>query len=128
MNSVLDNVTILNEEPLIILFKEFKETTIDFVNSSFDEIEKAADERHFNLICDLSEANPPKAEIRHELKNRFARIDNQLNSVNLFIGNNVLIKIAAQFVFTVLIKTKSTTIHKSIDAAVADIKKKNDPR
>ena len=128
MKRAKEHIFQLSESPLIILYKEGATTSIELLNICFDELEKITDQRPFNMIIDLSIARPPRTEVRHEIKSRFNTLNSEIESLSLIVGNNFIIKIAAQFVFRGMVKTKTTQLCKTVEIATEEIKKRYENR
>ena len=110
----------INDIPIII-YKEIQNTTIDDIEYFFNYLNKISNNKKFNLIIDLSAASPPNAELRAYIKSRFDKINHLIISVNIFVGSNFLLKIAAKFIGA-SIGFKNLNIHSSIDKALYYIK------
>ncbi|CAM1361557.1 hypothetical protein [Tenacibaculum xiamenense] len=53
------------------------------------------DYESYNLIVDLSRSKPPSAEIREGIK---TFLSDKMNRIYIYIGSNVLLKLAAKFI------------------------------
>jgi hypothetical protein len=112
----------LSTSPLILVHKENKTTTVELINSCFDQFENLSGGENFHLIVDLSDAKPPLLEIRHLIKLRYKKIEPLIRSLNIYVGSNWLIRIAVQFVTPILAKKGKVKVCKSVAHAVSEIK------
>ena len=69
---------------LVVMFKEPKSTSVKQVNFFFDYLESIVESRYFHLVIDLSDAAPPNAEVRAEIRERIKNIDPQIISYQIF--------------------------------------------
>ena len=83
---------------LVIVYKEVENTTVNQIHEYFDYLTKFSDGKKFHLIIDLSRAKPPSAEVRAALKLRFKLLEEKVVSYHVFVGVNILLKIAVKFV------------------------------
>jgi hypothetical protein len=88
-----NDIVMYREVPVLSLFQ------VDLFHQKLDEI--AQEFSSYRLLVDLTHVHPPSAEIRTRLKKMF-KAQKNLRSVAVFTGNNFMLSIAAQFVFSVL--------------------------
>lgn len=81
----------------IIIYQELKSPSIESINLFFDYVEKLTNKNKFYFIVDLSHAEPPNAEIRALLKNRYKMLEDYIITTHVYIGTNFLLKIAVKF-------------------------------
>ena len=95
-----NNIYIVSESPdkLIIVFREPKNTNKDQINEYFDYLTQLSNNKKFHLIIDLSQTKPPSSEVRATLKQRFQILESNILSYQVYVGNNLLLKIAVKFV------------------------------
>lgn len=87
-----------NNNYLIVIYKEAPQTSVAQINLFFDYVYEVTAGRDFHFIVDLSETNPPNAEIRNAIKSRIKPMEKNVISYNLYVGRNILLKIAVKFV------------------------------
>lgn len=75
------------------------------------------------MIIDLSDTKPPSAELRATLKSRFEKLNDKIKSYHVYIGSNILLKIAVQFVGA-SIGLRNFKTHNSIEKALNYINEK----
>ena len=92
------DIYLIKSNKLIVFYKEAKDPERNQVNTYFDYVEELVDGKKFHLIIDLSECNAPSAEVRHELRKRFKAIESLAESYSIYIGKNILLRIAVKFI------------------------------
>lgn len=119
-------ITLVNEAPRVVIWRDAKRATLSTVRDGFDQIETIANGCPVHLICDLSKSVPPGAETRREIKMGMDKLEknNELASLGIYVGDNYIIKIAASFIIKIM-KYK-VEIYESIDLAIESIKEKYD--
>ena len=118
-----EHIHVLEEtsDLLVIVYKEARVTNPSQVNDFFDYLTKLSSNRKFHIIIDLSNTNPPSAEVRSHLRNRLKLLDDTILSYKVYVGSNVILKIAARFVGA-SIGLENFTISNSIDSAITKIR------
>ena len=86
------------------------------VNLFFDYLDNLNQGRKFHIIIDLSETKPPSADVRSELRGRFKLLSTSVLSYKVYVGKNVLLKIAVKFVGA-SIGLENFTVHSSVESA-----------
>jgi hypothetical protein len=114
------NIYLIKSNKLILVYKEAKHPDLNQVNAYFDYLEELVAEKKFHLILDLSDCKHPSAEVRHALKNRYKAIEHLVNSYSIYIGNNILLRIAMKFIGASLGLKKIKT-YNSIQEAIEQV-------
>ena len=86
--------------------------------------EEGAGVPSYDLLIDLTEAQPPNAEIRSRLKRLFGSQAN-LRTAAVFTGKNFMLNVAAKFVLSG-IGLKSFSVHKTLEQALQALS--NEPK
>ena len=110
-------------EDLILVFKEAKKTTLSQSTIYFNKVKAIVGEKPFHYIVDISETETPCVEVRNYIKHELQKLDTQIISYNIFLGNNFLQKIALKFIGA----STGLKNHKSFDSiqdAILYIEKK----
>lgn len=81
----------------IIYLKEFEKQTLETTNVLWDEVELLANEKPFYLIADVSNSEPPSAEVRRLVVVRYTQIVDNLVCAYAYIGKKTLLRIAMKF-------------------------------
>lgn len=106
-----DDIVAHKEPPVSSVF------AVDLTFEKFKEI--TADLASFYLLLDLTECARPDAEFREHLKKRLSEFK-KIRHVAAFTGQNFLLNIAAQFVFSGNLDT-SFSVHKTREEALEAI-------
>jgi len=104
-------------EKKIIVYKEAKKTSLTQISNYFNYLNEIIGNKSFHYIIDLSNTNPPSAEVRNYIKKELQKIDHLIESYSVIIGQNFLLKIALKFVGASLGLSNFKT-YKSIAAAI----------
>jgi len=83
---------------LVIVYQEAKKTSTPQIEEYFEYLVTIVKNEQFHYIIDLSNTNPPTAEVRNCVKEKLKAFDNQILSYSVIIGHNFLLKIALKFV------------------------------
>ena len=102
---------------LVVVYKEAKKTSVPQIEEYFEYLASIVTNKQFHYIIDLSNTNPPTAEVRNCVKGKFKAFDTQILSYSVIIGDNFLLKIALKFVGASL-GLKNFKTYKSITAAI----------
>ena len=114
-----DRVSFYDDE--IVLYKETPVQTEFQLDICFKQIEDITSElSSFFLIIDLTEAQPPSANIRSLLRLKFMRLKDKLPYVALYTGKNFMLNLAAKFVLSNL-DLKAFSIFKTKKEAIGSI-------
>ena len=108
----------------IVLYQEIKSPSIESINLFFDYVEKLTNKNKFYFIFDLSHAEPPNAEIRALLKDRYKSLEDYLIETHVYVGTNFLLKIAVKFL-AASVGVRNFKISKSIPASIELIVNEN---
>lgn len=111
------------DDPLVIIYKEAPNTSKPQVNDFMDYLEEISKKKDFHIIIDLSDTKPPSADVRATLKLRFEKLNHKIISYQVYIGTNILLKIAAKFVGASL-GLRNFITQDSIELAIDHIKRK----
>ena len=107
----------------VIYFKEAIDPEIDQVKLDFAEIRRLGNNAPFYLLIDLSQANPPRVEVRAQLSKEFKSFENSCKRVLVSTGRNKFLTISAKFVFA-RFGFKNFEFFTSIEKALLTIPKK----
>jgi len=108
---------------LILVFKEAKKTSLSQSTMYFNKVKTIVGKKPFHYIVDISETEIPCVEVRNYIKYELQKLDAQIISYNIFLGNNFLQKIALKFIGA----STGLKNHKSFDSiqdAILYIEKK----
>ncbi len=112
-----------NEKP-IIFYEEVKKPSIETSLLSWDYIREITDGKPFYLIIDVSQTNPPNAELRAFMKRRYAESKDEVLFSYVIIGKNWLYKAAFKFL-AASVGIKCVDVVKNIDQAQQKIANAN---
>ena len=105
----------------IALFKEAADPTIESIQESWKLLSNLTEGKQFHMIADLSNASPPPAYIRSEVKRQYLKVKPNILSVQTFIGKNGLLEIALKFLAASM-GLKNFEMTNSIESAIERIK------
>ena len=108
----------------IIEYFEIDKASEESINVFWERVEEFVDGNPFHFIVDLSEAEPPNADIRAAVHARYNRVSDKCVSTQAIIKNNILLKIAAKFVMS-SIGIKNFRTAKNFEEAKQHIYSKN---
>jgi len=75
----------------------------------------------YDLLIDLTEAQPPNAEIRSRLKRLFGAQSN-LRTAAVFTGKNFMLNVAAKFVLGGSVGLKNFSVHTTLEQALEELR------
>lgn len=105
----------------IIIVNEPPKPTVETVRNNWKYIQTLTEGKKFHLINDISQAPPPKADVRHAVKDTFAEMKPYLLSSQVYVGESFLLRIALKFI-AVSMGMKNFNVTASIDTAISKIK------
>jgi hypothetical protein len=103
-----DNLIMYNEVPIPSRFQ------LRHFEERMNEISAQMD--HYDLLIDLTAAQPPGAEIREQLKTLFSK-QKKLRKTAVFTGRNFMLNVAARFVLG-RAGLREFSVHKSQEDAL----------
>jgi hypothetical protein len=106
-----DNLIMYNEVPVPSRFQ------LQHFEERMNEIAKTVD--YYDLLIDLTVAQPPGAEIREQLKKLFGG-QKKLRKTAVFTGRNFMLNVAARFVLG-RAGLREFSVHKTLDEALEAI-------
>ena len=108
------------DNPIIIVYEPPK-PTIETVKENWKYIQTLTKGQKFHMINDISNAPPPKADVRHAVKDTFTEMEPYLLSSQVYVGESYLLRIALKFIAASM-GMKNFNVTKDIDEAIAKIK------
>ena len=106
--------------PIVIVYEPPK-PSVETVKNNWKYIQQLTKGGKFHMINDISQAPPPKADVRHAVKDTFVEMEPYLLSSQVYAGDSYLLRIALKFIAASM-GMKNFNVVKSIDAAISKIK------
>ena len=119
----MENIKIIDWHeniPIIIVYEPSK-PSVETVKNNWKYIKTLIEGKKFHLINDISKAPPPKADVRHAVKETLVEMEPYLVSSQVYAGDSVLLQIALKFIAASM-RMKNFNVTKSIEAAIENIK------
>lgn len=110
-----------HKEIPIIIVDEPSKPTVETVKNNWKYVKTLTKGEKFHIINDISKAPPPKADVRHAVKDTFVEMEPFMVSSQVYVGNSYLLQIALKFIAASM-GMKNFNVAKSIDAAISKIK------
>ena len=99
MNDLNDEIFILPlNDQLVIVYNEFIKPNVSQISNYFDRVEKLSKGQKFHLIINLSNSEIPSISARNHIKLRLNSLAHLTLSHNVYVGTNILIKVAVKFI------------------------------
>jgi hypothetical protein len=117
--AIKDRIYFFSEK--VIMFREVPVQSVfqlDLFEAKLDELAAPLDA--YDLLIDLTEAEPPSAAIRARLKALFAR-QRKMRRTAVFTGKNFMLNVAAKFVLAGA-GLRSFSVHTTREQALATLR------
>ena len=100
MNDLNNDIFFLptKNQERIIVYIEAEIQSKEQINIYFDYLENLANKQPFHYIIDLSNAGFPSTEVRNQVKLRLKLLLHLTLSYSVYVGKNILMKVAIKFV------------------------------
>ena len=106
--------------PIVIVYEPSK-PSVETVKNNWKYVQKLTEGKKFHLINDISQAPPPKSDVRHAVKETLVEMEPYLLSSQVYAGDSFLLQIALKFIAASM-RMKNFNLAKSINAAIENIK------